>query len=140
MVNLEKWDEVEHSEVKVGDLLKIVWTKEFRDHKRTEVHKAKVTRIDGDDFYLSNGTCWSDGKPHKGTTCDLYRRKPKAFEFPTGVGAIIEADGSPRGRFKLVNLGGGRWFSIANNGTYSQSSIAMAKLINLRTISEGVTL
>lgn len=89
MVNLKKWEKIEHDDVNLGDELKIVWTKTRTGLKTTEVHKGFVRRIDYNrDFYV-NGVGWEEGDSFDGTKTTIYRRKPEAFDLPTEFGAII---------------------------------------------------
>ena len=91
MVNLEKWEEVEHEDVKLGDNLKIVWTITSPTLKTKEVHKGNVRNVAGNGDFWLNSTCWEPGDPDEGTTTTVYRRKVKAkpFKLPTEFGAII---------------------------------------------------
>jgi hypothetical protein len=135
MVNLEKWEEIEHEDVKLGDELKIVWTKATEGLKRKEVHTGSVRRLDSNrDFYL-NGTGWEDGEPYDGTSTTIYRRKPTEFVFPTGTGAVIEGQGMKQ-PVKLIHLKGDRWYSLANTGVYREELIRKT-LTDLRVLSEG---
>lgn len=136
MVNLKKWEEISHEDVKLGDELKIVWTKTSDTLKRKEVHKGKVSRTEGNgDFYL-NGVGWEDGEPFKGTTTTLYRRKAKEFVFPTAKGAIVAGEGVNDATVELVHRGAGRWLSLNNAGTYSEAFLH-GYLKNLRVLSAG---
>ncbi len=92
MVNLDKWEKVEHDDVKVGDRLKIVVvTKGTSPVNMKEIYKGKVTIISGSDIYLNDGSVWEDGEDaHEIAT--IYRRNAtylKPFKFPVELGAII---------------------------------------------------
>lgn len=78
MVNLEKWEQVEHEDVKVGDKLKIVTTiKGVNPALTVEINKGKVWHVDpySHDIYLSDGSEWETDDPDEGETCTVYRRK-----------------------------------------------------------------
>ena len=141
MVNLKKWDKIEHEDVNLNDNLKIVWTRYRTGLTTKEIHEGIVSRTEGNgDFYL-NGVGWEDGEPFDGTSTVIYRRKPVVappFNFPTGTGAIIEAQGRG-GKVHLVHLGAGKWFSLVNTGTYGQITLE-ATLSNFRAVTPGISL
>lgn len=90
MVNLDKWEEIEHKDVKVGDDLKIIWTNETPTLTTREIHKGIVSNFDSDGDFWLNGTCWEDEKCDVGEHTIIYRRKAKPFVFPTKRMTIIK--------------------------------------------------
>jgi hypothetical protein len=124
MVNLDKWEKVEHTDVKVGDRLKVVVvTKGLSPAETTEVYKGKVTLvsrplISAYDIYLSDGSVW-ENVANDDEECTVYRRKAKPFKLPTELGAIISGRrnsryfGTDTERVFLV-FDGGDW-STADN-------------------------
>lgn len=94
MVNLDKWEKINHSQINFGDTI-----------KRVNVHedgtRAEVTGVVMYETY--DGTFQSKmrfdliRKHYANTTTELFRLIPptqeeldEAFEFPKGVGAVIE--------------------------------------------------
>jgi hypothetical protein len=140
MVNLDKWVEVEHEDVKLGDELRIIWTKETENLTTREVHKGHVHRVDGNgDFYM-NGTGWEPGDAHKNETAIIYRRKPVPFVFPHNIGAVIEGtpkhnENRPPRRYVRLD---GRWVQ-SNGGTAYEDALA-CNFVDWKVLSKGVEL
>jgi hypothetical protein len=138
MVNLKKWEKIEHEDVKLGDNLKIVWISDRPTKKTTEVHKGNVRRVDGNgDFYL-NGTGWEPGEPRDGTCTTIYRRKPEAFVFPNNLGAVIEGtpkhrEGATRRRY--IRLAG-RW--VQESGSVAFEDALACNFVDWVVLSKGV--
>lgn len=143
MVNLDKWEEVDFFDVKLNDKIKcvievsptctrvvrgsVVWMYSTSDKKEGKI------RLQRNGEYDTLRRSRELGRP-KGTA--IYRRKPKAFKFPTGKGAIIGGEGR-NGKVELVHLGHGRWFSLMNTGTYAEN-LLRDRLTNLCVIFQGV--
>lgn len=141
MVKLDKWEEVQHEDVKVGDRLKIVATeKGLSPVLTTEIYKGMVEHISHNgDFYLTDGSVWEnvDIDPEVETTT-VYRRKAsyrKPFKLPTELGAIIS--GRPRGFIDrtFMVFDGGDW-STAHNA-YSTSDV-VEDFTDLRVERKGI--
>jgi hypothetical protein len=103
MVNLDKWEKIEYDDIKQGDkLLKIV---EHKDGTRT-----RVTGVAAREGYLgwASKDLWSlvqVNPPFAGT---VYRRKPKPYKLPTGLGATVQAI--------RVSIGSTETFMLADPG------------------------
>lgn len=121
MVNLDKWEKVEHTDVKVGDRLKItVVTKALSPAETTEVYKGKVTLISrpgssGYDIYLSDGSVW-ENVADDDEECTIYRRKnvAKPFKLPTELGAVISGRRTGHSEREWMVFDGGDWSSAHN--------------------------
>lgn len=137
MVNLKNWEVVEHEDIKLGDDLKIVWIKTVEGLKTTEVHTGKVRSTFANGTFYVNGVGWVPGPAFDGTSTTLHRRIPKTYTFPTGKAALIEGKGTSGSTIQLIHLGNGRWYSLANHGTYTTDKVRVS-LKDLRTLSEGV--
>lgn len=140
MVNLDKWEKIEHRDVKVGDRLKIKWVdKDTPSLKTIEIHKGTVTRVDANTDFWVNGIGWEDVEDDR-KDANLYRRKVKPFKLPTELGAIISGRRSPRyfgtdtERIWLV-FDGGDW-STADNA-FNPSTIEDT-FTDLRVERKGV--
>jgi hypothetical protein len=89
MVNLDKWEKIEHNQVKMGDRLKIVWTEKNTPTLKTiEIHKGTVTRVEANGDFWVNGFGWEEVDDER-EDADIYRRKDKPFKLPTELGAVI---------------------------------------------------
>jgi hypothetical protein len=138
MVNLDKWEKVEHKDVRVGDLLKIVWSEKTSPTMTTrEVYKSKVVSVGNAGFYLSDGSGWEEGDPAKNQTVSIYRRKDKPFELPTEFGAIISAVHYSSDKREWLVFDGEDW--CAGLAAYSPDSIR-ENWVGLRLEREGIQL
>ena len=136
MVNLKKWDEIQHADVRKGDVLKIVEViKDDSPVLQTNIYRGKVEDIDQGDIYLTDGSVWEEEDPDEDETVTVYRRKAKPFVFPLALGAVLEGEGL-HGKVELVHLGDGRWFSLTNTGYYGET-LLLDRLTKLRVIGEG---
>lgn len=138
MVNLDKWEKVEHKDVRLGDLLKIVWTEKTSSvMTTTEVYKSKVISVIGSDFYLSDGSGWEEGEPPAKETVDIYRRRPKPFELPTEFGAIISGVHRSVGKREWLVFDGEDW--CAGLSAYDAQTV-LEGFRDLRVEREGIVL
>lgn len=142
MVNLNKWTEVEHSEVKEGDILKVVViTKGTSPLETKETYKGRVTRISCGDIYLSDHSAWEDVYDDN-EKVELYRRNEaysKPFKLPTELGAVISGvkNGYSYSDDKRVWLvfDGGDWSCSSN--AYSPESVE-GRFSDLRVERKGI--
>jgi len=111
MVNLSKWEVIEHDDIREGDLLKIVEVihKTNRPSK-VKTHKGTVTNLFlNGDFDLSDGTEWENVDPTQyNETVTCYRRKV-VFTFPQNLGAVIEGESRKYGAKKRFVWNGQSW-------------------------------
>lgn len=92
MVNVDKWELVEHADVMVDDKIKvIVVTKGSCPAETKETYKGKVAYLSGGDIYLDDGSAWEDINADTEEKVSIYRRKitPKPFKLPTEFGAVV---------------------------------------------------
>lgn len=140
MVNLDKWQKVEHLQVEVGDQLKIVEVDTMDPMvKVISVYKVKVNRLNGTDIHTSDGSVWAleDVAP-VGEDVTIYRRKPKSFEFPRGFGALISARSTRSGEiYEAVHIGGGNWI-FKDNGLQYVESLLRASYEDFTVLAAGV--
>lgn len=140
MVNLDKWEKVEHEDVKEGDFLKIHDISTGRSPAKTvEVYKGTVTLIDRfNAFHLDDGTIWdNEESPIEGETCTVYRRKPKSFKLPTKLGAIISGvlKTDSTGKRVFLVFDGGDWATTYN--THTPSTVEQ-RYTDLRIERKGI--
>lgn len=97
MVNLKKWEVVEHKDIREGDKLKIIEViHAVKGESVLKVHKGTVTDLwPNGDFDLSDGSEWEDTDPTQyNETVTAYRRKAKEreviYNLPENFGAVVE--------------------------------------------------
>jgi len=113
MVNLNKWEKIEKSEIKEGDILKVVANGTAEEYTSRSVAKSKVgvTSAYGGSW-LAGDLELVIGDLASNFTEDVYRRKVKesevVFEFPDNLGAVIEGTKKTYGtkkRFVKTGIG-----------------------------------
>lgn len=91
-VDLDKWEEITFEDVKKGDKIRVIVTQGevVSDTKAVADYLAGYSGwyARGDVNFLSSPGKFS---PIPGGSRKIYRRKPKPFELPTGLGAVVEA-------------------------------------------------
>lgn len=138
MVNLDKWEEVQYADIKKGDKVRVI-TKQgsvTNDTTGKADHSAYSGWASSDGVvFLSNPERF---KPIVGGVRTIYRRKPKPFTLPTGLGAVIEAMKVSSGsKVKLILadsttesltwiVDGGSWYTsneIANDSRFRDLTV-----------------
>lgn len=131
MVNLDKWEEVEFDDLKLGDKVKRIT---LNEDGTKAVITGKIKYRDGDMFLSENRFKLVDIVYfHK-----IYRRKPKPFELPTNLFAVVEgtyrwAQTSKPDKFTLLTTG---WYT--ENGTRAFPDALIANYVDHKIIFEGV--
>lgn len=141
MVNLKKWEVIEHDDVRVDDLLKIIEVEHtIKGPSTVTVYKRTVTSLDDNlDFYLSDGTAWENVDPTPDNeTVTVYRRKQTpevVFTFPQNLGAVIEGESRRYGAKKRFVWDEKGW----NYSGFPYNHIQLKELYkNFVVLSEGV--
>lgn len=140
MVNLEKWEVIEHKDIRKGDKLKIVEVRKVNERvKIVTKYKGKVTALYGNgDFDLSDGTEWEEAD-YPDETVTVYRRTAKPFEFPTKALAIIEGTyrfGSGDTR-RYIRTEEGGWRNAKDGGVAFEDALRV-NFKDWKVISKGV--
>jgi len=92
MVNLDKWEEITYDDIKKGDKIRSIVTQGnvVNDTKGiAETHSSWGGWYSKDQVKLL--THPEGFHPAGGGGRTIYRRKPKPFVFPEGLGAVVEA-------------------------------------------------
>lgn len=123
MVNLDKWEEINYEDVRVGDKLRVITQQGNVTNDTKGIAHSYVTyhgwrSVDGVTFLSSAGRF----NPIPGGSRTIYRRKTKEkpFVFPENFGEIISVTGRVSGRrYNFINIGRGRYLrddSLASHG------------------------
>lgn len=139
MVNLDKWEVIEHADVRKGDSLKIVEVeKKSSTLTRTNTYKVKAIYIhENGDIDMSDGCVWEDVN-HPGEKVTLYRRK-KEFVIPLGLGAVITAEVSTEGTVTFVRADKDVDCWRSTDGRYFLSDKDLMDLTGHTVLSLGVS-
>jgi hypothetical protein len=96
MVNLQKWDFISFNDIKEGDEIKVITTGNRKNYTTKTVTRATVVSRGWNAWYGSDDFRITSDPETKseGFTVEIYRRKPKPFNFPTSFGSIIQVSKS----------------------------------------------
>lgn len=94
MVSSKKWEEITYAEIKKGDTIRVVVVQgkcvtDARGVADISGYSGWASK-DGVTFIVSEDRF----KPIAEGYRTIYRKKPKPFEAPQGLGAVVEAQGN----------------------------------------------
>lgn len=135
LVNLDKWEKIELADIKEGDKLLRICS--YADGTVAEVRGKTHTK--GSRGWLTKGNFILVRDYYgNGETVEIYRRKPKPFEFPLKPMAIIE------GTYKFSSQDTRRYFRTEEGGWRNarDGGVAFVEALrgnftNWKVISEG---
>jgi len=143
MVNLEKWEEIEYTDIRADDLIKMI----REDGIRTFIYKSMAVSFDEQhNWWVMDGKWYASAEEDYGYARTFYRRKPKPFDFPTSFGSIIQVTKSIdpesvghrtiRGNGYFVLNQSGMWRNESGEG-YNVSEL-LKFFAGFKVISKGV--
>jgi hypothetical protein len=137
MVNLDKWEKIGRSEIKEGDILKVIANGSDKQYKSRAVAHSKTGVPKGyGDSWMAGALELVVSPLADNFTEEIYRRKPKAvFTFPKSLGAVIEGQNKFYGTKKRFVRTGMGWNYDGLH--YSQTQLETSYK-NFVVLSEGV--
>lgn len=133
-MKIEEWDVIEFKDIKQNDTLEVSKTSDLG----SLVVRSEVEYWCDGRWRLKNGYDVINRYPGFGTTVEIKRLRPE-YEFPTGVGAVIEAGHSEGGRMiKFVHYRP-HWIPVGGGAAWSQGNICQS-YTRFNTLSEGIIL
>lgn len=143
MVNLDKWEKLDSfQKINPGDKIRVTKSHadgSYADVTGTAVEFHQTNYVEG---WNSSGGWRIVSETNFRTQRDLvqnvYRRLPKPFTFPRGVGAVVQAQYKEDEGITNFIFDGLLW--VRNNGGASSSEGTLrSKFRNFKTLSEGIS-
>lgn len=143
MTNNDKWDEVSHSEINIGDTIKRINI--HSDGTRAEVSGVVSAGNYVGDLFSRDGFALAR-KVYPNTSTELFRLRPPsqedldaAFKFPTSIGAVIEVTFRASNEVRTFVHSGNVWHWSGTQHPASMSEDDMRRTFyKFKLISEGI--
>jgi hypothetical protein len=136
MVNLDKWEKIECTDLKIGDKIRRI---NKHDDGTVADIKGTIKSVSFGVFRSKNS--FALVRPTYAYPVELYRRKPKPFVFPTTPLTIIE--GTPcntaGGTRRYMRTEAGSWRSTDSGGLAFEEALR-SNFKDWKVIYEGIEL